>query len=631
MGQLERVLSFPTLLVIVINSIMGTGIFFLPALGAAVAGPASLISWLILSIVSIYIAMCFGELASMFPKEGGVYEFSKQAFGRFPSFLVGWSLLVSSNLTISMLVIGAIQYLLPFDVPLIKIIIPIMFIIIFNAIAYSGMKTSATMLVTFSLITLSVFVTLIFASFLHFDAGYLEPFFVAPVPAVFFAIILIAETFFGWESSTFLAGETKDGEKVVPRAIVLGTVLIAVIALLFVLSTLGSMPWQEFGSAKAPLTAVAQEHFGDAAVPFFTIWVYLAIIGSVAVWAVSSPRLVLAMARDRLFLRQFAAIHPKYHTPHKAIVFQACASILLVIIGAGQYTTLLEMLLPLLLILYSITLIGLVVLRKKRPEVQRHYKVPFGSVGPLIVVAFFAFLLVVWFMQSPGAVQKFFLAVLLILLGIPFYILLQLYYNPKVISFVRNQFALLTLLTEWINVPPQVRKEAIHHLGRLKGETVLEYGCSVGTLTRHLAEAVGKHGKVFATDLSVRHALLAQRRMERKGHCHVRILYDAHHHKRIHPDVPKVDKVISVGVLGYVPNPVPVLKDINSRLKRHSRICFVDYDDFFDIIPNTEWLGNDALIKATFSEAGFTVDVARKQGFAWKYVFIYGVKFRDVK
>ena len=99
MGELKSTLSFPVILLITINSIMGTGIFFLPALGAKIAGPMSIISWLILSIISIYIAMCFGELASMFPKSGGVYEFCKQAYGSFPSFIIGWMTLIAGNMS----------------------------------------------------------------------------------------------------------------------------------------------------------------------------------------------------------------------------------------------------------------------------------------------------------------------------------------------------------------------------------------------------------------------------------------------------------------------------------------------------------------------------------------------------
>jgi amino acid transporter len=104
---------------------MGTGIFFLPALGAEIAGAASIISWAIMSAFAIYVAMCFAELCSMFPSAGGVYEFCKQAYGRIPSFVIGWLTLIAGNITIAMLIIGAISYLLPSTMPQLKLIIMI--------------------------------------------------------------------------------------------------------------------------------------------------------------------------------------------------------------------------------------------------------------------------------------------------------------------------------------------------------------------------------------------------------------------------------------------------------------------------------------------------------------------------
>jgi len=123
MGELKRELSFKAILLITINSIIGTGIFFLPSVGTKYAGPMSIISWIIMSVIAIYISMCFAELVSMFPKAGGVYEYSKQAYGRFTSFLIGWITLIAGNITIVMLVVGAIQYILPYNLPLEKAII----------------------------------------------------------------------------------------------------------------------------------------------------------------------------------------------------------------------------------------------------------------------------------------------------------------------------------------------------------------------------------------------------------------------------------------------------------------------------------------------------------------------------
>jgi ubiquinone/menaquinone biosynthesis C-methylase UbiE len=217
-----------------------------------------------------------------------------------------------------------------------------------------------------------------------------------------------------------------------------------------------------------------------------------------------------------------------------------------------------------------------------------------------------------------------------IFMGIPFYFLLEMYYNPKTIRFVNDIFAYLILFTERIALPLKVRKEIIELLGNIKGKVVLEFGCSVGTLTLHLAEEVGPNGRIYATDLSKRETLITQKRMEKKGHKHVFVLHDEKHHSRVHPDVPEIHTVASVGMLGYLQDTNRVLRGLNKRLKKGARVCFVDYDKFFEIIPNVEWLSSDKKIKRIFSRAGFKVDVKRKQGFAWKYIFIYGSKVKNV-
>jgi len=198
------------------------------------------------------------------------------------------------------------------------------------------------------------------------------------------------------------------------------------------------------------------------------------------------------------------------------------------------------------------------------------------------------------------------------------------------IRFMDDILAYFVLLTERLALPLKVRKEVINILGNIKGKTVLEFGCSVGTLTMHLAEEVGPHGKIYATDISKREAKIAQKRFDSKGHKHIKVIHDLEHSTRVHPSVPDIHTVVSVGMLGYLQKTEKVLKEINERLKKGSKICFVDYDKFFDVIPNIEWLSDDKKIKRIFGDAGFRVAIIRKQGFAWKYIYIYGVKVRNV-
>jgi len=162
---------------------------------------------------------------------------------------------------------------------------------------------------------------------------------------------------------------------------------------------------------------------------------------------------------------------------------------------------------------------------------------------------------------------------------------------------------------------------------------VLEYGCSVGTLTLHLAEAVGPTGKVYAVDFSRNDLKIAMKRIDRalwlsqeRLHGKVSVIHDKDQISRVHPSVPYADAAVSVGMLGYIQDVKKVLSELNEILPDHGQVCFVDYCDFFHIIPNKEWLSDNDVIERVFREAGFSVRVLRKKGLFWNYVFVYGMK-----
>jgi basic amino acid/polyamine antiporter, APA family len=627
MSELKSTLSFPVILLITINSIMGTGIFFLPALGAAKAGPMSLISWVILSFISIYIAMCFGELASMYPKSGGIYEYCKQAYGSFTSFLVGWMTLIAGNVTIAMLVVGAIRYLNPAMPDIFKILISLVFIIAFNYLAYSGMKTSAVMLVAFAVITLTSLLGLIVPGVIHINFDNFTPFFTHSWPMIFIAIFFIAETFFGWETATFLAEETKNPQKVIPQALIYGTVIIAIISILFVITSLGTIPWQEFSTVEAPLSSLSAIYFGETGKSIFTILVYLSIIGSVAGWIVSAPRLILALAKDKLFITQCAKIHPKNHTPYVAIIFQTILTSILVIIGSGSYETLLEILLPMVLVVYSLTLLSVVILRYKQPQAERPYRVPFGKIGPIILVLMLVGLIAYWLINVHGAIHVLKTGISFVVFGIPLYFLLLFYYNPDAIVRLSNSFAFLNLWFENILMPKKIRREILALFQDLDKKKVFEYGAGVGGLTIHLAKAVGASGQIYATDFSKKNLSILEKRLRKRGDSdQVKIIHDEHHVSRVHPDVKSVDMIFSIGMMGYMQNIQRILSDMNDLLPEHGRIFFAEYVDFFWVIPNLEWLSSNDKIEKIFREAGFSVRVIRRRWAFWNYVFVYGIK-----
>ncbi len=625
MAELKKVLGFPAILLITINSIMGTGIFFLPAVGAAASGPASIISWIFLSFISIYIAMCFGELSSMFPKSGGIYEFCKQAYGRFFSFIIGWITVIAGNITIAMLVVGAVQYLLPVGSAIIKIGISLLFIFAFNYIAFKGMQTSAVMLVVFAFITTGTILALAIPGIFKFNPGNFKPFFISPMSSLIITIFLIAETFFGWETATFLAEETKDGQKVMPKALIWGTVIIALICIFFVVTSLGVMPWNIFGQSTTPLTDLGILHYGSFGGSVFTILVYLAIIGSVAGWVVSAPRLLLAMAKDKLFLEHFAKIHPKNLTPHRAIIFQTVLTTIFVIVGAGSYTTMLHLLVPIVLVAYAFVLLSVVILRYKMPNVKRYFIAPFGKIGPILVALFMFFLIGMWLTYTHGALDILKIIVSLIFLGVPLYLLIEMYHDADAIRGVNEKLSYILVVFENIFFPLSLKKRVFLMLGNLSGKNVLEFGCSVGTITRKLAQKVLPGGKVFAFDIIEHNIRVAASHMRKYKHVNF------YHHGNLNHfnttvKLPKVDALISTGTLSYLQKPQAVLNHLGKKVKKGGRVVFLDYDQFFFFIPNVPWISDEIKITRMFKQAGFKIKMTKKRGLLWRYIFIHGEK-----
>jgi basic amino acid/polyamine antiporter, APA family len=645
MAELNRVIGKYAILIITINSILGAGIFFLPAVGAGIAGPGSIISWAILSIIGIFIAMCFGELTSMYPKAGGVYEFSKQAYGPFWSFIVGWITLIAGNITIAMISVGAIRYIIPNEwniiIPLaligtsitisMKIIISIGCILFFNYISYKGMQISKMMLVGFGIVTILAMILLIIPGSLRMQSSNFHPFFVFPLANIFLAIFFIAETFFGWESATFLAEETKDGEKVIPYALIWGTVIIGVLSTALVVTSIGAMGAHGFSTTVRPFTDLAILYYGTFGEKIITLFVFTAIIGTVAGWVVSAPRLILGMAEDKLFISGLAKIHPVTKTPYKAIIFQTILSCILILVASGSYETLLYLAIPLDIFMYVAVIFAFIVLRKKKPDQARPYRAPFGQIGAYLILIFFVSLLLFWMIQTPGASDILKIGSSFIILGIPVFFLLIMYYDPEIIIKMNNMFAYLNLTFEKLLISRKVINDLREHLDDISGKKVLEFGCGVGTITKELIKDVGPEGFVYATDISYSSVKIARRRMEKRGHSNVLFIHDIHQVNRVHDSIPKVDVVVSFGMLGYIQDIKKVLREMNRIMPDGGKIIFIDYVDLFKVIPNVSWLSDERKLIELFRECGFSVNVKKETTPMWNYLYVYGMKSnRDV-
>jgi APA family basic amino acid/polyamine antiporter/amino acid efflux transporter len=614
---------------------MGTGLFFGTAIGSSYSGNASILAWVILSFIALYISFYFAELVSMYPKAGGVYEFSKHSYNRFGSFLMGWLAWIVGNLTTALLVVAAIDYLIPDPTQIwLKIVISILFIVLLNLVAYFGIEASAFLLVIFAVISVGVLLSIIFPGIFQLNFSNYSPFFAFGASSIFITIFFIAESFFGWESATYLSEETREPEKVIPKAIILGTIIVGVLGILVTTISFGIIPWSTLSLSNAPLSIVSENLLGNLGMRIVNVGIFVALIGSAAGGIITMPRLILALARDKLFISQLSSIHGKYKTPHKAIIFQTIVSLIIFAMAFGRYRPLLSLLLPLGLLMYFFIILAVPILRNRQPNMKRNFKVPFVKLGTFVLLLLILGILASWIFPdfnslNSNALNTLKLGFSLILVGIPIYLLLEIYYNPDTIIKINDTLAYFTLLLERFILPKSVRKEVLALLGDVKGKKVLEFGCSVGTLTLNLAESVKPNGKVYATDLSEKELVITKKRITKRGHLHVVVIHDEHQVNRVHPSIPHVNAVVSIGMMGYMQDVKKILKEMRELLPYGGKIVFVDYADFFKMIPNVAWLSNDRVIEKIFREAGFSVFVQRKKGLFWNYVYVYGIKFHE--
>ena len=487
-NTLKETIGTKTLFFITVNSILGTGIFFLPAIGALHAGPASIVSWLVMSFFAILISSYFAELISMFPKSGGVYEYTKNAFGEFASFIFGWTAWIVANVTIAMLIVGSLRYLFPGQGILFNIGFSIFFIVLFNLISYRGIDVSSKLLLVFGALTLlTIFALLIPGSFI-IDIANLDPFFIYPLSSIVLATYFISETFFGWETVGYLSEEVKNARKVIPKMLVRTTIIISVVSILLVFVAITSVGWERFAQQEAPLAFLAGEYFGPNFAQIFALIVFIPLVGTAASWIVSSPRLLYAMSRDNVLLPSFKKVHTKYNTPQNAILFQTIVSSIVTIIALGDFLLILYLLIPLVVFMYSGVMLSVVKLRFSHPNARRYFNAPFPKIGPIVMVLFMMVLLYTWLTGVTNAPSILFFGIVFILLGAPMYILIKIQTDEK---FTEKFFDSISGVWDRLFPIWYGQGDVDKVVNRLKindKSVVLDFGCGSGITTIAIAK-----------------------------------------------------------------------------------------------------------------------------------------------
>jgi len=388
---------------------------------------------------------------------------------------------------------------------------------------------------------------------------------------------------------------------------------------------MGSIPWAEFSASVAPLKDLGGVHFGNVGGIIFSILIFISVIGATAGWIVTAPRLLMSITEDKLFFTQFAKIHPKHKSPYVSIIFQAIVVSALVIVGAGSYETLLHMLIPLILIVYSAVLLSVIILRFKRPELKRPYKVIFGRVGPFVTILFMIFLLVMFIKETHSALDILRISGGLMAFGIPAYFAIELFYDKKYVTLRRNLLAHISHHVHKFPIPKPTFNKIISLVGPFtKKKNVMVYNSPMGSFTRGVVKGHIPFNKIYVANQSKEEIRIFKKKIPAryKNKISVHLLRTLN----IPSKVSKVDSFISFNDLGHVKDVQVFVRDMKKVLSKNGKFCFYVQHNMVNMTPNALLVDDKKKMVALFKKEKLKVTYSRKRRLFKTRIFIYGRK-----
>ena len=436
MPKLKREITLLGLTMIAIGSCIGSGIFVTPSEIASdlPSGGLTLAAWVVGGIISIAGALTFAELGGLFPKTGGVYVFLKEAFGEVFGFLYGWCiLLVVTSGAIAGLSLAFAKYLGFFwdfsDNE--ELGVALCTLVGITVINIFGVRLSqwASSFLTIIKIAGIAFIILIALTLsggapegnFSFELNSADPW-----GAFALALVSVLWSFGGWHHASYLAGETLNPSKTVPRAMLLGTVAVTVIYLCTNIGYLYLLPVSEIAETKAfASTAVASVlPWGGT---FTTLLILVSVFGTMAIYGLTAPRIYFKLAEDGLFFPLFARIHKKWRVPVWAIVLQSAWAVILLLYWQ-TFENLLKYVVFTDWLFMLLAGISIFVFRKTMKHAPRPYKTWGYPIIPLVFI-----LIVGWFIVSILRVEPMNAIAGLILLaaGFPVFYVFKFWQNKK--------------------------------------------------------------------------------------------------------------------------------------------------------------------------------------------------------
>lgn len=369
-----------------VGIIIGVGIYVLIGEAAALTGNSIWLSFALGAVVAALTGLSYAELSSMFPKAGAETVYTEKTFGRTWAFVVGWLIVIGGSFAAATVTLGFSSYFNDFFGTNI-LIVALTLTLIMSFINYWGIKESAWIAILFTIIETLGLVTIIAIGLPHIDLGKIN-YFDMPngIVGVLQAAVLIFFAYLGFESITRLSEETKNAEKVIPKAILLAIAISTILYILVAMAAVSVVDWQKLAGNPAPLSLVARTAFGDNAYTILTFIALFAAANTALIMLITDSRIIYGMADSGLLPKQLSIIDSKRKTPIAAILVAMILALMAICIGD---IALVANITNFTVFVTFITInLAVIWLRYDHPNIPRKFKVPV-NIGQFPVLPIF--------------------------------------------------------------------------------------------------------------------------------------------------------------------------------------------------------------------------------------------------
>ncbi len=413
---------------LVISNMVGAGILMLPATLAGVAGPgATLIAWVLTGIGALILALTFANLGSKIPKNGGIYEYSRMAYGSFGGFMSAWLywngtwIGNASMFVVITTYLGAVFPILV-DNHLISFLFSSAILWICTLINIRGTKFVGSITTALTVFKIILFGAFIIIAFMGFNSANLTPIFpqgkgIGTIPI---AAGITLWAFMGLETASVTGGEIKNPERNIKLSTIFGMLISAGLYIVISFAAMGAMNQTQLANSTAPISDIISKVLKVGNLSFISVFIAISVFGTALGWLLSTARVSQAAGEDGVFPKAFSKIHPKYGTPHVSLIIGGVLVNIILVMNftsglSGAYSFIVLLATLSYLPVYAFTAIAEIILMAKgrRRASLKNYSL-------LVIRALIAFTFCIWGIISSGATTVMY-GFILMMLGVPVY------------------------------------------------------------------------------------------------------------------------------------------------------------------------------------------------------------------